>query len=77
MSTSKKDYEAIAAIITEERRSADTYLHCEDCDSENKDIASARKTCAGRFALQLASYFTTQDKQFDRARFLTACGVTE
>jgi hypothetical protein len=58
MSTSKKDYEAIAAILLKARTPDD-------------DI-SLRLTYD--IAIQIAGYFREQNKAFDEDRFLKACG---
>lgn len=57
MATSKKDFEAIAAIL---KRTANTYC-CDGADAV-EEITEA-----------LADYFRTGNPAFDRERFLKAC----
>lgn len=63
----KKHFEAIAAIILDERP-ATLWGMTDDYSDGNRD---GIKTIAER----LADYFATENPQFNRARFLAACGV--
>lgn len=59
----KKHYEAIAAIIASTYRNAALY----------KD--AGRTDTLETIAARLADYFATDNKLFDRSRFLAACGI--
>jgi hypothetical protein len=61
----KKHYEAIAAILS---RYKETPLY-------EKDWSDYRTN--EHIAHELADYFATDNKNFNRARFLTACGIVE
>lgn len=63
----KKHYEAIAAIIASTYRNAELY---DTSGSERRDTLEVT-------ASRLADYFATDNKNFDRARFLTACGIVQ
>jgi len=56
----KKHYEAIAAILAN---------HGEKCHAIQLN-GLHKQTCS-----ELADYFETDNKNFNRARFLQACGV--
>ncbi|MDE2022558.1 MAG: hypothetical protein KGI71_06645 [Patescibacteria group bacterium] len=71
----KKDYVAIAAVVagatyTVERDAAGNAL-------VPADVAYAQGTHAAReiIAADLANVFAADNPQFDRAKFLSACGV--
>jgi hypothetical protein len=69
MALSRKNYEAVAAIVKGSRlvdpRTGPA--------SDRRDVGyeSALDEVAGR----LATYFATDNPRFDRARFLDACGL--
>lgn len=68
MATSKKLYVAVASIIDNARRLA---------ENEPNDVA--RKIASGYVRLvadALSTEFTADNPRFDRARFMTACGLT-
>lgn len=66
----KVDYEILAAAISDEIRSADTWLNATGEDESAKTIASARKSCATRIARNFADRASVK-----RDEFLTACGI--
>lgn len=59
----KKHYEAIAAIL-------EKYRHAPLYESDYTDYRTAE-----HIANDLADYFETDNKNFDRNRFLQACGI--
>lgn len=70
--TSKKDYEAIAKIM---RTRLDRYrLNIKGRDEDIRHMWQDRRYGAERVAVDLADYFAQDNPQFDRARFLAACG---
>ena len=58
----KKHFEAIAAIIA----------NTEACDGNGFAESLAK---VSTIAESLADYFATQNKLFDREKFLAACGI--
>lgn len=63
----KKDFKAVAEIIDDIRPIFS--------QSTREDMGRTR-ACT-RIAKSLADYFATQNLQFDRERFMQACGLTE
>ena len=64
----KKHYEAIAGII-KDLHSMNSELH-ENGRGYRKDALKAVSS-------ELSDYFQTDNKNFNRARFLEACGIVE
>ena len=65
MALSRKNYEAVAAIVAGEA------LDPPIADAWDRGYESAREG----IAVSLANYFARDNERFDRARFLNACGV--
>jgi hypothetical protein len=65
MALSRKNYEAVAAIV------AGDALIPPIVDGWDRGYETARE----ELAKSLASYFAQDNERFDRARFLAACGV--
>ena len=63
----KKHYEAIAAIIASTYNNAKLYPTAAEKHCEILEITASR----------LADDFQTDNKNFDRARFLAACGIEQ
>lgn len=61
MTTSRKDYEALAAIVREEL--------------EPLSLLSAEGAVGCNIAEKAADYFASVNPRFDRHLFLVACGV--
>lgn len=61
----KKHYEAIAAILAK-------YKNPPLYETDYSDYRTTQHIAVG-----LADYFATDNKNFDRTRFLTACGIVE
>lgn len=61
MATSKKDYEAIAAIFADQTTADPTNTN------------SPEQTMRLVLARQLATYFEQDNPRFDRSRFMRAC----
>lgn len=68
----KQDYETLARAISDEIKSADTWLvnTAVHVDEQNVSIARSRRNTAERLARYLAD-----NLHVNRAAFLTACGV--
>lgn len=64
---SKRDYEAIAAIIKERREAADKV--------KSGHIRFTTRFAAAAIARLLADYFASANPRFDRDKFLEACGL--
>ncbi len=60
MATTKRDFEAVAAII------AKAFEHCQTEDAEASLLEVSD---------QLAHYFDSQNARFKREQFLEACGI--
>jgi hypothetical protein len=76
MPLTKTHFEAIASIVKREVDYARTLQ--ERAGAANTVAANGgkyRAVAAGDIATDLADYFATQNPQFSRERFLSACGV--
>ena len=70
----KKHYVAIAAIINDRLTEIDKQLDLPH-DNEVVERFIGARCDAEVLARSLASYFQTDNKDFQRERFLVACGV--
>lgn len=66
MPCSKKDYVAVARVISDA-----AFINCATQSEVNMNSDTRKK-----IANQIADYFQGNIPRFDRARFLTACGIT-
>lgn len=64
----RKDYEVIAAVLKELRRS-------RPYSDEGMDEPETRPAVLADVALHLSIIFKEDNARFDRTRFLKACGV--
>lgn len=64
---SKRDYEAIAAIIKARRDGAEQVT--------NRDIRFTTAFTAAGVAREMADHFSATNPRFDRDKFLKACGL--
>lgn len=71
MSSSRKDYVAVAAIIKDEVADLPRLSNGELASQKAEGIYVASVGIAQR----IASHFAADNPAFDRARFLKACGV--
>jgi hypothetical protein len=70
---SRKQFTAVAAIVKEgfdwlSSQSSPRTPHAEGFDAGFTNATE-------RLALDMADYFATENPNFDRAKFLTACGL--
>lgn len=65
MSTSRKDYEAMASALSRQIKEAET--------NGDTKLLSALVT----LAIDSATYFGDDNPRFDRRRYLKACGVSD
>lgn len=70
MAMSKKDYVAIAAAISGERMPTPKVMQPGD-----KDALSVHHNTLDLISRSIANVCERSNPRFDRARFLTACGV--
>lgn len=68
----KQDYSILADILRKEIMSAQTWLDDPLSDTDNKNIAAARKSCAARVAVNFANRASVK-----RDEFLAACGFNQ
>lgn len=76
MPCSKKDYVAIAKIISGEREFTAQPSRC-DRPLNDGELCNLLETKRGLIARELARYFASSNPGFDRARFLAACGIAD
>lgn len=62
MACSRKDFVAVAKIIAQEHA--------------NSGANQARRAVCEQIAWNLSHYFGSENQQFDKIRFLNACGVS-
>lgn len=65
--TSRRDYEAVAALLRQERRMAESEYLCSECGSPEDQVLD-------RLTEGLADLFAQGNPRFDRARFMAAAG---
>lgn len=73
MALSRKNYEAVAAIVASVGPAP---THAGDSSPYVRGFGSGAASSQGIVADKLADYFASDNPRFDRARFLKACGVT-
>ncbi len=73
MALSRKHFEAIAGILNKTRPTLEGQAEREDTQRAWID---GQRSATMSVALQLANYFSTENPNFDRQRFLKAAGVS-
>ena len=73
-SMTRKHFAAVAAILAAENEQAQTDLD-DAAHGFDEGFASGKIHVLANVAESLADFFSGENPNFDRAKFLTACGV--